>query len=361
MTMRTALMMAGGTGGHIYPGLAVAEALVQRQWKVHWLGTERGMEVQILAKTSIPLHTTRFEGFVGRGLLTKLITPLKLLNALLAAWRVMRLTRPDIVIGMGGYPALPGGLIATLMRIPLVIHEQNAVAGKTNRILARLADAVLCGFSGAFPSAARVLVVGNPVRRGLVEIGVNRPAWDGEQTLRMAIIGGSRGAAALNEIAPKAMAKIPPAQRPHILHQTGRGNVAPVKAAYLAAGVDADIHEYIDDMATAYANVDVFLCRSGASTVSELACAEMPAILVPYPYHADQQQLHNARYLSAVGAAQLMEQSALTAETLCAAVMSLTSEKLLAMRVALRAKAQPDATVSIVKSLEALVGSTREI
>ncbi len=353
LSKRTVLIMAGGTGGHIYPGLAIGEEMRNRGWNVEWLGTRAGMEREIVPKAKFPFHTIAFEGVMGRGIIAKIKLPLNLFAALLTARRVLSKVKPTVVLGMGGYPALPGGLMSKWMKIPLVIHEQNAVVGKTNQVLAKRATQVLAAFPGAFKAMqVKVITVGNPVRRQIEGVGVNREPWSGARRMRIAIVGGSRGAQALNEVLPLALAKLPLSLRPTVIHQCGKGNAAAVRNAYRSREVEADVREFIDDMPSIYGSVDLMICRSGASTVSELASAEMPSILVPYPHHADQQQLQNARFLTAAGGAILLEQKSLHPEVLAHAIENISQQQIATMRNILRSNSYSNAAARIADVLE---------
>ncbi len=359
MNKRTLLIMAGGTGGHIYPGLAIGEEMRTRGWAVEWLGTRTGMERDIVPKAKFPFHGITFEGVMGRGWFAKVKLPFSLFSALITASNVLRKVKPSIVLGMGGYPALPGGLMSKWMRIPLVIHEQNAVVGKTNQILAKRAKEVLAAFPGAFKSMqVKVQTIGNPVRQEIEGVGAKREEWTGNRPLRIAVVGGSRGAQALNDVLPLALSLLPLAQRPSVIHQCGKGQAGRVRSAYRAREVEADVREFIDDMAQIYAHVDLMICRSGASTVSELACAEMPSILVPYPHHADQQQLQNAKFLTSTGGAILLEQKSLHPEVLAHAIEHISTQQIATMRSLLRSNSYANATARIADVLEK-VGSTR--
>lgn len=353
MTHKTLLIMAGGTGGHIFPAMAIAREMQRRGWDVHWLGTVGGMETMLVPKAGYRLDTLVFNGVVGKGLLAKVLLPIRLLRACIAARAVLRKVRPQVVLGMGGFPALPGGLVAAWMKLPVAIHEQNAVPGQTNKLLAPRATRVLAAFPGAFrglrPPAS---VVGNPVRSDIIESAQRRSPWDGTRPLRMAVVGGSRGAQALNEIVPLALAKVPTAQRPSVIHQCGKGRLDIVRNAYRSAGVQAEVREFVEDMAALYASVDLIVCRSGASTVSEVACAELPAIFVPYPFHSDQQQLHNANVLASAGGAIVIEQKTLDAEILAHTLQNLSPQQLSTMRSVLRTLATPHATQAIADVLE---------
>jgi UDP-N-acetylglucosamine--N-acetylmuramyl-(pentapeptide) pyrophosphoryl-undecaprenol N-acetylglucosamine transferase len=359
MNKRTLLIMAGGTGGHIYPGLAIGEEMRNRGWVVEWLGTRTGMEREIVPKAKFPFHTITFEGVMGRGLVPKLKLPFSLVSALITARNVLKKVNPSVVLGMGGYPALPGGLMSSRMRIPLVIHEQNAIVGKTNQMLSKRAREVLAAFPGAYKALqVKVQTVGNPVRKEIIGIGLQREQWNASRRLRIAVVGGSRGAQALNEVMPLALARLPAAQRPMVIHQCGKGHAAAVRNAYRSREVEADVRDFIDDMPTIYRSVDLMICRSGASTVSELACAEMPSILIPYPHHADQQQLHNARFLTSTGGAILLEQQGLHPEVLAHTIEHISAQQLTTMRSILRSNAHSDATARIADVLEK-VGGTR--
>jgi UDP-N-acetylglucosamine--N-acetylmuramyl-(pentapeptide) pyrophosphoryl-undecaprenol N-acetylglucosamine transferase len=357
-TNRTLLIMAGGTGGHIFPAVAIAKEMQRRAWNVEWLGTADGMEAELVPKAGFRLHTLAFHGVVGKDLWSKLTMPFKLVRALITARAVLSRLRPRVVLGMGGYPALPGGLMANWMKLPLVTHEQNAVPGHTNRVLASRASRVLAAFAGAYrDTGVKPVVVGNPVRSEIVECGRHRTDWDGTRPLRVAVVGGSRGAQALNEIVPAALAKVPTAQRPTVIHQCGKGNVDRVRDLYRNVGVPADVREFVDDMATLYSEADLIICRSGASTVSEIACAQLPAIFVPYPFHSDQQQLHNANVLASAGGAMVMEQKTLSAEVLGHTLEHLSVAQLSTMRSVLATLATPDATTVIADALEQVGGA----
>jgi UDP-N-acetylglucosamine--N-acetylmuramyl-(pentapeptide) pyrophosphoryl-undecaprenol N-acetylglucosamine transferase len=351
------LMMAGGTGGHIFPGLAVAHALRERGWKVTWLGTANGMEQTLVPPDLFPLHTVAFEGIVGRGWKPKLALPFKLALAYRQCKKLLHELRPDAVIGMGGYPTVPGGLAAASVGIPLLIHQSDAVAGLANKLLARFADRVLVGFSSVFANVANKRVVtGNPIRPEFPLLPnpttrfVNRTG-----PIHLLLMGGSRGAEAINTLLPAALALIPEAHRPVVTHQAGRGSADATKAKYDQAGVKADVVEFISDSARALAQCDVFMGRSGASTVSELAVLGVASILIPYPHHKDQQQKHNAEVLANVGAARVLDQHTLTKETLAYHIAALTRAQCLTMAQAALSVANPKATAEICDVIESLV------
>lgn len=312
--------MAGGTGGHIFPALSIAEKLQEMGMHVEWLGSRAGLEVQILGKTRIPLHLISARGLRGKGLRSLFAAPFMILQATGQALKVIKQVDPDCVLGMGGFVTGPGGVAARLRGKKLLVHEQNAVPGVTNKLLARLAFKVLQAFPGTFPSRANVETVGNPVRKMISKLSTGRK-FPGDRPLRILVLGGSQGAQAINQVVPLALAEwSDEAEQHQVMHQAGRDKLSETVACYSRAGHrdsdDLTVTEFIDDMAQAYEWADIVVCRSGASTVAELAAAGMPSILVPYPYHKDQQQLKNARWLEDAGAAQIIEQQDLTAEIL---------------------------------------------
>jgi UDP-N-acetylglucosamine--N-acetylmuramyl-(pentapeptide) pyrophosphoryl-undecaprenol N-acetylglucosamine transferase len=299
---RVALIMAGGTGGHVIPALAVAKALQSRSWDVEWLGTSRGIESRIVPANDIKLHTIGVEGLRGRGVLSLLKAPFMLLTALFQAMSVVRSVRPDVVIGLGGFASGPGGFVARLLGLPLVVHEQNAVAGTTNRLLAKLTKHRLTGFPGVLDGQ----YVGNPVPKPISLLP--QPTFQHRGLGTLLVVGGSLGALALNQNVPKALSLIDASCRPRIIHQSGRNKRDETIACYEDAGVEAEVVEFIDDMAGAYSSADVVICRSGALTVSELSCIGKPSILVPYPFAIDNHQRANADFLARNGAATVVEQ-----------------------------------------------------
>jgi UDP-N-acetylglucosamine--N-acetylmuramyl-(pentapeptide) pyrophosphoryl-undecaprenol N-acetylglucosamine transferase len=356
---RTLMVMAGGTGGHVYPALAVAEALRARGWDVFWLGTRNGLEARVVPKAGIAMEWVSMGGMRGKGLLRKLLLPLMLLIAFGQSMRAILQRRPDVVLGMGGYTAFPGGMMASLLNKPLVIHEQNSVGGLTNRVLACLADRVLTAFPQAFqgekdkPIPCRRVAtewVGNPVRTDIAS--VTRAQRSGP--LQLLVVGGSLGASALNDLIPKALALLPVEQRPRVVHQSGRQHIEILRANYAAAGVEAEVRDYIEDMAAAYQVCDFAVCRAGAMTVAELACAGVPAVLVPFPFAVDDHQTGNAKFLSEAGAAWLIQQKDLTANKLAALIGGLDRVKLAAMSDKALKLAKPDATRQVADVCEAL-------
>ena len=346
------MIMAGGTGGHVFPGLAVADHLRERGWNVIWLGSPAGMEAKLVPSRGYAMAPVQFSGLRGKGLVTVLLLPLRLLRAFWQALRALRAHQPDVVLGMGGYVAFPGGMMASLLNRPLVIHEQNSVAGLTNRVLARLADRVLAGFPGALPDAE---AVGNPVRADIATLPDPVQRFSGRTgPLQVLVIGGSLGAAALNDIVPQALALLPSTIRPHVRHQSGAQHAAALRDNYQRAGVNADTVAFIDDMAGAYSSADLVICRAGALTVAELAAAGVASILVPFPHAVDDHQTGNARYLTDAGAAVLLQQKDMTAGGLAALINSLNRDSLLSMACKARAMARADATARVAQICEEL-------
>ncbi|HET6633306.1 MAG TPA: undecaprenyldiphospho-muramoylpentapeptide beta-N-acetylglucosaminyltransferase [Rhodanobacteraceae bacterium] len=331
MSRGPVLIMAGGTGGHIFPGLAVAEALRAEGAAVAWLGARGGMEARLVAAHGMEPHLIDVHGLRGSGWRRRLGAPWMLLRATWSALRLLRRLRPRCVLSMGGYVAGPGGLAAWLLRRPLVVHEQNSVAGGTNRVLARLARTILCGFRGSLPGGRWV---GNPVRATIAALpppGRRLAERDGQP--RLLVIGGSRGARALNEVVPPALAVIEPARRPQVWHQCGAAELDATRAAYAAAGIEARIDPFIDDMTGAWGWADLALCRAGALTLAELCAAGLGAILVPYPHAVDDHQTANARALVEQGAALLLPQPQLEPIALAQQLQALLADRarLLAM------------------------------
>lgn len=335
MSARPIMIMAGGTGGHVYPALAVAEALRARQQPVFWLGTRRGLEARIVPASRIDIEWISVGGLRGKGVLTLLAAPFRLAWALSQSLAIIFRRRPVAVLGMGGFASGPGGVAAWLTRRPLVIHEQNAAAGLTNRLLARLARVVLQAFPGSFTAARRALTVGNPVRPAIAALPPPAERYAGrEGPLRLLVLGGSQGALALNRLLPAALALLPPASRPVVRHQCGERTRAVAESAYADSGVDVELLTFIEDMAAAYAWADLVVCRAGALTVAEVAAAGLPAVFVPFPGAVDDHQTANARSLTERGAALTIQERDLTPESLAEVV-----GELLADRPALAARA----------------------
>lgn len=342
------MIMAGGTGGHVFPALAVADHLRALGWRVVWLGARTGMEATLVPKHGYEMAWVRFSGLRGKGLVAKLLLPLNLLVAFWQALRALRAQRPDVVLGMGGYIAFPGGMMAALLGRPLAIHEQNSIAGLSNRVLAGVADQVLVAFPDALRNAT---FVGNPVREAIARVAPPAERFAGRDgPLRILVVGGSLGAAALNDIVPKALAQLPAEARPVVTHQSGAKHVDALRANYARAGVDANAVAFIDDMARAYADADLVICRAGATTVAELAAAGVAAILVPFPFAVDDHQTTNARYLADAGAGVLVQQRDLTPEALAGLLREFSREQLLAKATKARALGKPDATRAVAEA-----------
>jgi UDP-N-acetylglucosamine--N-acetylmuramyl-(pentapeptide) pyrophosphoryl-undecaprenol N-acetylglucosamine transferase len=347
---RIALIMSGGTGGHIMPGLAVAAVLRERGWRVLWLGNPDKMEGRLVPARGFDLVPLRFAGVRGRGLGVLLRLPVTLARALGQAWRRLSQIHPDVVLGMGGYVAFPGGVAAALRGTPLVVHEQNAVAGTANRWLARLARRVLSGFPGVLP---RGEALGNPVRADLCAQPEPAQRFAGRSgPLRLLMVGGSLGAQALNETVPRALALMPADKRPIVTHQAGEQHLDALRQAYAAAGVQADCRAFIDDMAGAMGQADLLVCRAGAMTVAAVAAVGAAALFVPFPHAIDDHQTVNARYLSDAQAAWLQPQSSLTPEWLAGWLAGRSRDELLAVAVRARAHARPNAASDIADVCE---------
>lgn len=339
------MIMAGGTGGHIFPALAVADHLRTQGWNVVWLGVRGGMEERLIPRRGYPMARVRFSGVRGRGALAAALLPLDLLVAFWQSARAIFAHRPDVVLGMGGYVSFPGAMMASLLHRPLVIHEQNSVAGLANRVLARLADRVLTTFPNAFGEATAVIWTGNPVRQEIVAMAPpeNRYAARAGQ-LRMLVVGGSQGAQVLNNVVPEALSLMAPAARPRVMHQAGAAHEEAVRNRYRERGIAAEVVAFIDDMAARYAETDVVVCRAGATTVAEIAAAGIASVLVPYPHSVDDHQTINARFLADRGAALLIAQREFTAQRLAEVLLGVTRERLLGMAQAARAVGKPEAT-----------------
>ena len=345
---RTLLIMAGGTGGHIFPALAVADVLRDRGWNVVWLGARGGMEERLVPPRGYPTVWIRFGGVRGKGWLRQLLLPAALLIAFWQSAQAIFRHRPDVVLGMGGYAAFPGGMMAALFAKPLVIHEQNAIPGLANRVLAGVADRVLSAFPDAFSGRVDVVWSGNPVGAEIVNLPPPEARFANRGgPLLVLVVGGSLGAKALNELVPQALGLLSAAELPRVTHQAGAAHIDALRAAYRAAGVDAEILAFIDDMAARYGEADLIICRAGATTVAELAVAGVGSILVPFPYAVDDHQTRNAGYLADRGAALLMPQRELTPQSLAAALRGLTRARLLEMARAARAVGKPDAAQKV--------------
>lgn len=346
------LVMAGGTGGHVYPALAIARALEARTVDVVWLGTRRGLEARVVPEAGIPIEWVTVRGLRRKSALELAAAPFQLGLALLQSLRAMRRHRPAAVLGMGGFVSGPGGLAAWLSRRPLIIHEQNAVAGLTNRLLARFARVVLQAFPGSFSNATRARTVGNPVREDIGRIEEPRTRFASRSgPMRLLVLGGSQGSLKLNLTVPAALARLAPAQRPIVRHQTGSRTAAAAREAYARHGVEAELRDFIEDMAGAYAWADLVICRAGALTVAELCAAGLPSILVPFPGAVDDHQTANAGPLLAAGAAVLVQESDLDEEVLQGLLESwlASRDELCRRATAARALAAPRAVSQIAE------------
>ncbi|MBM3394724.1 MAG: undecaprenyldiphospho-muramoylpentapeptide beta-N-acetylglucosaminyltransferase [Betaproteobacteria bacterium] len=349
---RSILIMAGGTGGHVFPALAVADNLRAKGWRVTWLGARNGMEATLVPKHGYDMQWVRFSGLRGKGLLRAALLPLNLLIAFWQCAKAIRHVRPDVVLGMGGYISFPGGMMAVLLNRPLVIHEQNSVAGLANRVLARVADRVLSGFPEVLAGARWV---GNPVRTEIASLPEPEGRYVGRVgPLRLLVVGGSLGAQALNAALPRALALMDADLRPQVVHQSGRNHIDALRTAYSEAGVKAEAVDFIEDMANAYAQSDLVICRAGALTCAELAAAGVASVLVPFPHAVDDHQTTNARFLQDSGAAVLLPQPELSAPRLAEMLRAFTRDQLLAMARRARDLARPLATAAVAEQCEAL-------
>lgn len=355
--LRPIMVMAGGTGGHVYPALAVARALATHSCRVIWLGTHRGLEARIVPAAGIEMEWISVQGLRGKGVITVLLAPFRLLLALYQSLRAMHRHRPAAVLGMGGFVSGPGGLAAWMTRRPLVIHEQNAVAGLTNRLLARLARVVLQAFPGSFPPGVKCETVGNPVRREIAALPAPTLRFRARTgPLRLLVLGGSQGALALNRGVPGALARLPSDRRPVVRHQTGERTVDAAREAYRQHGVEAELLPFIEDMAEAYAWADLVICRAGALTVAELAAAGLAAIFIPFPAAVDDHQTANVRPMVAAGAALMIAERDLNDEALA----SVLAEWLVS-RDSLRLRAERARSLAMPDALERITGSCLEL
>ncbi|AVS87388.1 undecaprenyldiphospho-muramoylpentapeptide beta-N-acetylglucosaminyltransferase [Paracidovorax avenae] len=349
---RTALIMAGGTGGHIFPGLAVAEELRARGWTVHWLGTPGSMESRIVPPQGFAFEPIDFSGVRGKGLATLALLPLRLLRAFWQALAVVRRVQPDVVVGLGGYVTFPGGMMAVLCGKPLVVHEQNSVAGLVNKVLAGVADRVFTAFPGALRKGAWV---GNPLRTAFTRQADPQARFAGRSgPLRLLVVGGSLGAKALNDIVPQALALIPAERRPVVTHQSGTAQIDALRANYAAAGVEASLTPFIDDTATAFAEADLIVCRAGASTVTEIAAVGAAAVFVPFPHAVDDHQTANARFLADAGGGWLVQQRDLSAEALAQLLQNTEREALLERALKAKTMQKIHATREVANACEEL-------
>lgn len=349
---KCALVMAGGTGGHIFPGLALALALRERGWRVHWLGAPDSMESRLVGEQGFAFEPVQFGGVRGKGLRTLLALPLRLARALWQSLQVLRRVRPDVVLGLGGYISVPAGLVAAWSGRALVLHEQNSVAGLGNRVLARWARAVFTAFPDVLP---RGQWVGNPLREAFLRQPPPQQRFAQRSgPLRLLVVGGSLGAQALNTVVPQALALIDPAERPLVRHQSGARQIEALREAYAHAGVEAELTPFIEDTASAFAEADVVLCRAGASTVTELAAVGAAAVFVPFPHAVDDHQTRNARFLAGHHAAWLLPQSELTPASLATFLRSLDRSTLLARAREAKLLQKTGATEAVVAACETL-------
>lgn len=352
------MIMAGGTGGHVFPALAVAQEMRSRGIDVVWIGTRRGLEARIVPAAGIPIEWIGVGGLRGKSALNWLVSPLRVTSAVLQAARILWRHKPQVVLGMGGFVSGPGGVASRLLGNALVIHEQNAIAGLTNRLLAPFSTTVLEAFAGTFAARVHARAVGNPIRSAIVTLPAPELRFpDRSGPLRVLVIGGSLGARALNEAVPTAVATLPEISRPQIWHQTGDAHLEATQANYAAAQVTARVESFIENMAEAYGWADLVVCRSGALTVSELAAAGVPSVLVPYPYAVDDHQRANGEYLVRAGAAEIVLQKDLTADVLGRIISGYIGEdgvpdraRLLSMAQAARSVAKPGATDSVLQT-----------
>lgn len=361
MSHKRALIMAGGTGGHVFPALATARSLQARDVDIHWMGTQRGIESTVVPNADIPLHTIDIQGVRGKGKLGLLLAPFRLFKAITQALTIVRKIQPDVVLGMGGFASGPGAVAAKLLGIPLVIHEQNAVAGTTNKISSKLATRVLEAFSGAFKGKAKTEETGNPVRGDILKLDSPEQRYalraQTNSPINLLVIGGSLGAKAINEMIPEALALLGDNERPNVWHQTGKAHLEMTQGIYQALGLTDTNTEsaprvvpFIEKMDEAYAWADMVVCRSGALTVSELAIAGVPALLVPFPFAIDDHQTANAGYLEKAGAGWLIQQKDLTPEKI-ASLIKENSDRDVLLQKAIKARtvAKPEASERVAQ------------
>lgn len=354
---RTAMIMAGGTGGHIFPGLAVAQALRDKGWRVHWFGGtgtpgQPSMESQLVPAQGFAFESIDFGGVRGKGRLTLLLLPLRLLRAFWQSIQVVRRVKPDVVVGLGGYISFPGGMMAVLLGKPLILHEQNSVAGLANKVLAGVADRVFTAFPNVIK---RGIWVGNPLRTAFLNQPDPAQRFAGRTgPLKLLVVGGSLGAKALNDIVPQALALIPPQARPEVIHQSGAKQIDALRANYAAAGVQASLTPFIDNTAQAFADADLVICRAGASTVTEIAAVGAAALFVPFPFAVDDHQTTNAQFLADQNAAWVVPQAQLTPKYLAEMLQKLERTTLLIKGLEAKKMQKIEATQSIVTACEEL-------
>jgi len=360
----TLMVMAGGTGGHVFPGLAVARQMQAWGWRVVWLGNPAGMEATLVPKYGFPMEFVRFGGVRGKGLKTKLALPVNLLRACVQSLGALRRVKPDVVLGMGGYITFPAGLMSALSGRPLVLHEQNSIAGLANRVLAKFARRVLVAFPDVLPHAQWT---GNPIRTELAQVAEPKVRYAARGgPLRLLVVGGSLGAAALNEVTPRALALLAPDERPRVVHQAGAKHIDALRASYAQSGLlNDDAHPvellpFIDNMASAYANADLVICRAGAMTVAEIAAVGVAACFVPFPHAVDDHQTTNAAFLANEQAAIVVQQRDLSAELLADWLRKQTRAALMDMAIRARALARPDAAAQVARICAEVAGVNPE-
>ncbi|MCS5710807.1 undecaprenyldiphospho-muramoylpentapeptide beta-N-acetylglucosaminyltransferase [Candidatus Berkiella aquae] len=347
------MILAGGTGGHVMPALAVARHLRQQGHQVHWLGTRAGIEARLVPQEDLPISFIDIQGIRGKKIITLLQAPFRICKAIVQSYRVLASVKPDAVLCMGGYVSGPGAIAAWLRRCPIVLHEQNAIAGWTNRVLANFAKRIMVAFPNAFKKHLdKIIETGNPVRQDILNILPPKERLKLRQTpVRVLVLGGSQGATKLNEVLPQAFALLPQDQCPQIWHQTGKNNLATTQKAYTDCQVIAQVSDFIQDMQEAYAWADIVICRAGALTIAEISAVGLPSILIPFPFAVDDHQTHNAKYLSDHGAAFLLAQSELTPNKLHELLLDLiiNPDKRLGMAMASHALAKPLATTIVAE------------
>lgn len=349
---KTLMVMAGGTGGHVYPAMAVADALMEKGWTVTWLCTQGGMENRLIANKPYQKAMITMKGVRGKGVMGWLKLPMRLALALKQAYQGIQKSKPNLILGMGGFAAFPGGIMAKVMRIPLVIHEQNSVAGLTNKVLATLANKTLAAFPAAF--GARAELVGNPVRADIVNVREPAARFAGrEGALRILVVGGSLGAKALNTILPAAFSTFDPSEI-EVMHQAGEKHIEDLNAAYASAKINVKTMAFIQDMAAAYDWADLVICRSGALTVAELSAAGVASVLVPFPFAVDDHQTTNGQYLAEHDAAVLIQQRDMTVEWVIDLIKGINREKCLTMAERALALGKPKATQTVASICEAM-------
>ena len=351
-----ALIMAGGTGGHIFPGLAVAQALRDKGWRVHWLGSPDSMESRLVPPRGFALELIDFGGVRGKGLKTLFLLPLRLLKAFAQAFAVVGRVKPDVLVGLGGYITFPGGMMGVLRGRPLVLHEQNSVAGMANKVLSGIADRVFTAFPKVMKKAEWV---GNPLRAEFLRQPVPAERFAGRSgPLRLLVVGGSLGAKALNDTVPQALALLPASERPVVIHQSGEKQIDALRANYAAAGVEAQLTPFIDDTAAAFAEADLIVCRAGASTVTEIAAVGAAALFVPFPHAVDDHQTTNARFLVEAGGAWLVPQPEFTPQSLAERLQVVNREQLTAMASKAKQMEKTQAVAAVVAACEQLAKVT---